>query len=50
MRDRLNFMLSQSGYQVYGLAKSAQGLERFAQGGIDLLLSGLSLLDMPKIK
>ncbi len=33
-------MLAQSGYQVCAVAKSAQGLERFAQGGVDLVLFG----------
>ncbi len=32
------------------MAKSAQGLERFAQGGIDLVLLDLSLPDMPGIE
>ena len=40
MHDRLHFMLVQSDYQVCAMAKSAQGLERFAQGGIDLVLFG----------
>ena len=35
MRDGLNFMLSQSGYPFCAVANGAQGLERFAQGGID---------------
>lgn len=47
MRDGLNFMLSQSGYPVCAVANGAQGLERFAQGGIDLMLFDLSLPDMP---
>ena len=50
MHDRLNFMLVQSDYQVCAMAKSAQGLERFAQGGIDLVLLDLSLSDMPRIE
>ncbi len=47
MRDGLNFMLSQSGYPFCAVANGAQGLERFAQGGIDLMLLDLSLPDMP---
>ena len=47
MRDGLNFMLSQSGYTFCAVANGAQGLERFAQGGIDLMLLDLSLPDMP---
>ena len=40
-------MLSQSGYPFCAVANGAQGLERFAQGGIDLMLLDLSLPDMP---
>ena len=50
MRDGLNFMLSQSGYQVCAVPDGQQGLHRFAEGGIDLVLLDLSLPDIPGIE
>jgi DNA-binding response OmpR family regulator len=50
MRDGLNFMLSQSGYQVCAVPGGQQGLDRFEEGGIDLVLLDLSLPDMPGIE
>ena len=50
MRDGLNFMLSQSGDQVCAVPGGQQGLDRFAEGGIDLVLLDLSLPDMPGIE
>ena len=50
MRDGLTYMLSQSGYQICAYADGPQGLERFAAGGIDLVLLDLSLPGMPGVE
>ena len=50
MRDGLSYMLSQSGYQIRTASDGSEGLELFAEGGIDLVLLDLSLPGMPGVE